>query len=451
MSADPHTPDSTMPREVTPVEAEPATGSTDPQSLIDRVLREVSDLTGQVAESAVEATQSGEIDSNSADGFDLAALEREIENLLQSPTQTNTETKLASGGTSDLGSREEVGSTPETDAQALPTSGSDPSNSAGSDGDGSDDFEALAEVLDPAQRRSDPTPAASAFEAEPIDPVQREIEAALADDTAALLDACGGDLDAALGSVFDPRVLAGQEEEINRALIEAFGSSRMPWRSGEPAVVTNPAPGFTDGPSREMPPGTPRVELDRQTAADSTPATPTTPGASPSTAADRPMPPRTFEEIGAASIARDQAPEYAGETPFEPAFPAVPIVPADAGAAAPVETPAGPATPVAEAPSRTDDAPATPASSERPRPRRRLRIGPAIRRTVEWPLVAAAAPMRALPDSARAYTGIVAATLLLMVPLAWWLAHAKAGARGVGPVTFTGAVAAGDGGAPGSE
>jgi hypothetical protein len=162
------------------------------------------------------------------------------------------------------------------------------------------------------------------------------------------------------------------------------------------------------------------------------------------------VPPRSFEELGAASIAREQAPEYAGETPFEPAFPAVPIVPAaPVGESATVTAPdavgAKPTAETATAPS-TVAAPPQPQPqhqpNHQPRPRPPSRIGPLLRRLAELPLVVAAAPMRALPESARAYTGLVAVTLLLMVPLAWWLAHAKAGARGVGPVTFTGAAVA---------
>ncbi len=405
----------------------------DPQSLVDQVLRQVGDV-ADMAAGAMHA-ESGENDSNEPESFDLAALEREIEHLLSPSTETNTGKGLASKEDERDSSLDEVettvsrGETPPADAVSESPEA---------------EFEALAEALDPTQRRDDSAAAirSAAIEAEPTDPALREIDAALVDDTSAILEAHGGDLDAALGSVFDPRVLAGQEEDVNRALIEAFGSSRLPWRAGEPGVVTNPASGFSDGPSREMPPGTPRVELDR---------TPTPP-ATPAPTASHPMPPRTFEEIGASSIARDQAPEYAGETPFEPAFPAVPITPAasdaGAGAAEPTATIAAvdrvEEAASVEANGRTDTESVVATGAPRTR-RPRPDLGAILRAVARVPIVVAATPMRAVPVEARRYVGLVAATLLLMVPVAWWLAQSKAGARGVGPVVFTGATAAASG------
>ena len=84
---------------------------------------------------------------------------------------------------------------------------------------------------------------------EPIDPLLREIDAALADDADALLRDANGDIDSALRSVFDERALTGQEEEINRALIEAFGTSRVDRPS---FAITNPLPNF-EGAARELP------------------------------------------------------------------------------------------------------------------------------------------------------------------------------------------------------
>ncbi|MFM1822120.1 MAG: hypothetical protein RI967_386 [Planctomycetota bacterium] len=463
MSADPTTSAHAAPSVPPSAASEPLDAVGDPQSLVDRVMREVSELSG-LAEEAATAPQVSASDSNEAAGFDLSALEREIESLLQNSSQTSAQEVVTQEEALVEGAVESVEMTSSSATEVPGGVTTDASPSIPSAAIPPDELESLAEVLDPARRDTKPSIAATAFEAEPIDPVQREIEATLADDTTALLEACGGDLDAALGSVFDPRVLAGQEEDINRALIEAFGSSRIAWRSGEPAVVTNPAPEFSDGPSRAMPPETPRVELDRQVAAATEAAAPVpgvtaargatdgprvagAPTAPPVT--DRPVPPRSFEELGAASIAREQAPEYAGETPFEPAFPAVPIVPAaPVGESATVTAPdaagAKPTADTSTAPS-TVAAPTQPPPQHQPRPRPPSRIGPLLRRLAELPLAVAAAPMRALPESARTYTGLVAVTLLLMVPLAWWLAHAKAGARGVGPVTFTG-VAAGAGG-----
>ena len=65
---------------------------------------------------------------------------------------------------------------------------------------------------------------AESLDAPPIDPLIQEIDAALADDADSLLKGTNGDIGAALKSVFDERALSGQEEEINRALIEAFGA-----------------------------------------------------------------------------------------------------------------------------------------------------------------------------------------------------------------------------------
>ena len=266
MPVDPTTAASTPPNATPSAASEPLDAASDPQSLVDQVMREVSELSGLADEVAATASTS-ENDLNDAAGFDLSALEREIENLLQNPTQDSFSKDVACEPPSADAASVSVEMTSSSGSESPSSTTPSPIPADGSDEVPTEEFESLAEVLDPTRRDANPPTAPSispsisstAFESEPLDPVQREIDATLADDTTALLDAYGGDLDAALGSVFDPRVLAGQEEDINRALIEAFGSSRVPWRSGEPAVVTNPAPDFSEGPSRAMPPETPRV------------------------------------------------------------------------------------------------------------------------------------------------------------------------------------------------
>ena len=86
MPVDPTTAASTPPNATPSAASEPLDAASDPQSLVDQVMREVSELSGLADEVASTASTS-ENDLNDAAGFDLSALEREIENLLQNPTQ----------------------------------------------------------------------------------------------------------------------------------------------------------------------------------------------------------------------------------------------------------------------------------------------------------------------------------------------------------------------------
>lgn len=99
-----------------------------------------------------------------------------------------------------------------------------------------------------------------------IDPLLQEIDAALADDADSLVARAGGDVRAALASVFDEGALAGLDEEINRALIEAFGTSKLDnptFRAETIPRITNPVAKF-DGIAKQIPPST---DLDFVTAA----------------------------------------------------------------------------------------------------------------------------------------------------------------------------------------
>ena len=88
-----------------------------------------------------------------------------------------------------------------------------------------------------------------------IDPLLQEIDAALADDADSLVARAGGDVRAALASVFDEGALAGLDEEINRALIEAFGTSKLDnptFRAETIPRITNPVAKF-DGIAKKFP------------------------------------------------------------------------------------------------------------------------------------------------------------------------------------------------------
>ncbi|MFM7052107.1 MAG: hypothetical protein ACKOYN_08260, partial [Planctomycetota bacterium] len=201
--------------------------------------------------------------------------------------------------------------------------------------------------------------------------------------------------------------------------------------SFQPAVVTNPAPKF-DGVSREMP-------------ATSNP------------------------NASTASQAKPRLnPEYAGEKPFEPAFPKIDAIPtaeapasgnrasgnpalgnpAPMNAAAEAELAVAAATQTSHA-SAAIAAPAvvattvelvpdTPIAAPTQGPgffARMLAHGARILRFVaSLPLRACAFPMRFVPDDARTVVGIAAITLVLWTPAAWWFAATRAKTPGVGPV-----------------
>jgi hypothetical protein len=278
---------------------------------------------------------------------------------------------------------------------------------------------AVDDAADPTSTAATPDVRAAALEAEPIDPLLREIDAALDDDADALLRNADGDIDGALRSVFDERALSGQEEEINRALIEAFGTSRVERPSfavgsTTPAVITNPVPPF-EGAARALSPEIPREERDR------TPP------------ADAPV-----------------APARAAAAPHEePAFPAAP---AAAPNAAPVATIHAETTPVEPMPPRPE--PTTRAgSTDRPPaakdmvteavpPRTAPTLAALVHALTSIPLRVAAAPMRMLPAPARPVLSLVAVTLVLWTPVAWWLAQRAAQTPAVAPIAIKPAVIA---------
>jgi len=274
--------------------------------------------------------------------------------------------------------------------------------------------------------------AAEALEEQSVDPLIQEIDAVLNDDADALLKQSDGDMDRALATVFDARALGGQEEEINRALIEAFGTSKSQRPSFATPPVTNPVPAF-EGVSREMPASNPNA-----------------------TTASQAKPRINLE--------------YAGEKPFEPAFPKIdaiaqgaaePGTNASSSAApnatqkvAPVSAPQPTAAPTA-APAATAAAPSSMQAVEHEsvspdvaEPVAVIPAGPGLftrlmQRVARFatflatlPLQLCSLPLRFLPDSARTVVGIAAITLVFWTPLAWWYATTQAKAPGVGRVNL---------------
>jgi hypothetical protein len=420
---------------------------------VEAILREVEALAGIAVKEAVSAADSAtsptaaasETSASSAvptsgdaptpamsstittatgSNLDVAALEREIESLLRGTNAIDPVTTVPA-----------------------PTEVAMTSNVPEALAD-SDDETSTETSTEPAPVREDVRTAA--FSIPSVDPMLRELEEILDDSNDAVLRHADGSIDRALDTVFDPRALSGQEEEVNRALIEAFGTSRRSTSAvtSTSAVVTNPVPRF-EGISRAVPP---------EMASD--------PTASSVAVAETPKQPnRTFAEIAAKSIARPTNTEYAGETPFEPAFPTVPPLAATEATAAPVvesiaartsdavtttDAPA-PATPVVPAPAPTAKAPVAmtspviePAADiTAPVGKRGFSLAPLFRRVTTifssvalLPLQLCALPMRAVPASARGYVGIAAISMTLWVPVAWWMAQRSASAPGIGRVEF---------------
>ncbi len=232
---------------------------------------------------------------------------------------------------------------------------------------------------------------ADALETEPVDPLLKEIDAALADDADTLLKGANGDIGEALRSVFDERALSGQEEEINRALIEAFGSSRVAAPSFVTPQITNPLPGF-EGSARQISVDRPRE--DRTAVAE--PAVP---------APSAPVPAEPAVQVAAAVQA---APALETKSAVEPAAPQQ-----------------APATQTAMKQERTTTVEA--AAAAPPRARRSL---------LELPVRALSAPMRAMPETARLVLSLAAITLALWTPVAWWLAHRATQSPAVAPIVI---------------
>ena len=312
---------------------------------------------------------------------------------------------------------------------------------------------------------STPSVATASINTDPIDPMLREISEILDDTNESILRTADGSVDGALNTVFDARALAGQEEDVSRALIEAFGTSRRPLGlsniDGHLAAVTNPVPRF-EGISRALPP-------------DMAGLPPTSSTVPP---AETPTSTRRFEEIAAQSIGRESLPDYAGETPFEPAFPAVPIsdvapldtsekptaststlqnaaqavvattvVPCAVEARATVDaaTRSGEQSPmqIAVGSSKTD-----PTTSKVTSVPSRMRFASAfatrvatqtavgMRFVAKMPFQVCALPMRCVPDAFRGYITIAALSMLIWVPVSWWMAQQSMHAQGVGRIEF---------------
>lgn len=241
-----------------------------------------------------------------------------------------------------------------------------------------------------------------ALESEPIDPLLKEIDAALADDADALLRGSQGDIDGAVRSVFDERALTGQEEEINRALIEAFGTSRVERPSFAAPSVTNPLPGF-EGAARPLPPDIPREERDREPAAIASSMTASLEG----------------DATAMAETATSAMRTVATTDTTAPATAPEPIA-----VAAPEPTRA--------APQPTEAAPRA-ATTDTAQP---MRSAGFLMHAALTPLRILAAPVRMLPIEARPIMTIAAITLLACAPVAWWLAQRAAATPLVGPINI---------------
>jgi len=268
--------------------------------------------------------------------------------------------------------------------------------------------EAVAEAAPPAPAKAIDV-AQDAIEQPSHDPLIQEIDAALADDADSLLKSSGGDIDGALRSVFDERALSGQEEEINRALIEAFGTSRIERPSfAINGNVTNPLSDF-DGPSREVSPEIPRNDKDR------TPPM-----------AEAPQPAPVIAAVAAAAVVAAASAPIATEVATSTAPTAKTVEPTkepvrlDSPVVGAPTKPA--ATPVAHA--TTSAAPETPRTSM-------LDI---VVRIVSIPAQILAAPMNALPGMGKTIVGLLAVTLVLWTPVAWWLAIRATQTPVVGPI-----------------
>ena len=293
-----------------------------------------------------------------------------------------------------------------------------------------------------------------ALEQEPIDPLLREIDAALADDADALLRDANGDIDSALRSVFDERALTGQEEEINRALIEAFGTSRVDRPS---FAITNPLPNF-EGAARELPSDIPRTEKARHDDTQPEAGAGATRAVQSNDAAVREAPspkaPATTASPDISSVASVAA--AASATTATTAAPAETSASVSAGTATNNPTTAT-ATGTGAATSATTSATTNPPSASAAAAAATASTGSsmltatrtAIATLVALPLRALAAPARFMPAGARTIVGIAAITLVLWTPVAWWLAQNAARTPAVGPITIKPAAAAADAGSGG--
>ena len=295
-----------------------------------------------------------------------------------------------------------------------------------------------ADSIQPVDRKI----AEQALEQASVDPLMQEIDAALSDDADSLLKDANGDIDSALRSVFDERVLSGQEEEVNRALIEAFGTSRAMVPSFASAAITNPLSDF-DGAARELPSEVRREERDLQAASAAATAGHPKPDAKPdakldaafdassakvpdvSAAVATPTKAETLITNQTSASAKSVDANIAG-THAQPVdvstmaagVSATVVSGGDGGARAAV--PAGVAADVA-------------AKVAKPRIRLFFTL-------ISLPLRALAAPMHAIPASARMMLSIATITLVVWTPAAWWMANRAAQTPVVAPIRILAAI-----------
>jgi len=433
------------------IAVEPQVGESNSEpSIQEGIVSEASHLAPLANEVSTASTiqPSQDADTTNGGGFDLGKLERELEALISassgalSSAPSNTPSDKPSSASPNTSSHTSVSE----DAKVAPLSSA---------------LSSSTPALPSPQQVAD-----ASIEKEPIDPMLREIAAILDDTNDAMLRTSDGSMDRALDTVFDARALSGQEEDVNRALIEAFGTSRRPFGfnnlDGTQASVTNPIPRF-EGISRALPP-----EMSGSTFTGSA----VQPSGVPT---EVPTSPRRFEEIAAQSIGREARPEYAGETPFEPAFPAVPIT--DTAPTLPSVQPTVPTSiphesgpkslekqVVSSAVDERGHADSGTRSTEKIPPEAAVvaasstasqdtsieksartplfstvatRVSAGLRMVATLPLHVCALPMRFVPTSFRSYVTVAALSMLIWAPVAWWMAQRSAHVPGVGRIDFS--------------
>jgi hypothetical protein len=462
--------------------SEVASGVTEQSSTLtnDAGQIDVAQILAEVEALASLAGRAADLSGDLGTTAGLSALEREIEALLRGASSSSATTPIPAA------------TAPREQALSESTSSELLVSITPAASESTNDFQELMDALDQPVNPMNETvheiahepaitkvavPPTQAFEEQSLDPMLHEIDEFLSESFEAQFARADGDVDRVLHSVFDPRALAGQEDDVNRALIEAFGSSRIDPELWGNAVISNPSPRF-DGVVRAIPPEVPRHELDRvakDAELDAVVAKPMAMTPPPVVA-----PARKFEEIATESMARKPS-EYAGESPFVPAFPVVStpepdarttVIPAMATSTASLSTttPATDArvinsptialaTVVASvaASSTTTITAAVAAQNDSVSPTNVTPIvvaskGPSFVMRMLSAIVAACsrttrvvamAPLRALsfpvnilPDSARTLVSVAAVTMVLWVPVAWWFAQKATQQPGVGPVVL---------------
>ena len=291
-----------------------------------------------------------------------------------------------------------------------------------------------ADSIQPVDRKI----AEQALEQASVDPLMQEIDAALSDDADSLLKDANGDIDSALRSVFDERVLSGQEEEVNRALIEAFGTSRAMVPSFASAAITNPLSNF-DGAARELPSEVRREERDLQAANVVAPAGHPKPDAKPDAKLDAAFDANSAKilDVSAAVATPTKAETLitnqtsASAKSVEGNIAGTNAQPVDVSTMAPSVS----ATVVAGGDGAARARVAADVAANDAKPRIRLFFT-----LMSVPLRALAAPMHAIPASARMMLSIATLTLVVWTPVAWWMANRAAQTPVVAPIRILAAV-----------